>query len=52
MMGEGLYVLGIEPINWAANENRASKDEQKLMPILEAGQSGSYALEIEVVEYP
>jgi hypothetical protein len=52
MMGEGLYVLGIEPINWAANNGCNSASAQKLLPILEAGESRSYALEIEVVEYP
>jgi len=52
MMGEGLYVLAIEPINCTADNGRGTAREQKLLPVLEAGESRSYALEIEVVEYP
>jgi hypothetical protein len=51
MMGEGLYVLGIEPINCASGNGRGSAREQQILPILEAGESRSYALEIEVLEY-
>lgn len=52
MMGEGLYVLGIEPINCAANGGRGPAREQNLLPFLEAGESRRYTLEVEVVEYP
>jgi len=52
MMGEGLYVLGIEPINCIANKDNSPAHEQKLLPFLEAGESRSYALEIEIIEYP
>ena len=52
MMGEGLYVLAIEPINCAADSGRGPAREQKLLPFLEAGESRRYTLEIEVVEYP
>ena len=51
-MGEGLYVLGIEPINCIANKDSSPAHEQKLLPFLEAGESRSYALEIEIIEYP
>ena len=51
MMGEGLYVLGIEPINCTTDNDLGLTSEQKLLPLLEAGESRSYALEIEVVEY-
>jgi hypothetical protein len=52
MMGEGLYVLGIEPINSTSNNSRDSASDEKLQSILEAGESRTYALEMEVVEYP
>jgi len=51
MMGEGSYVLAIEPINCTADSGRGPAREQKLLPFLEAGESRSYTLEIEVVEY-
>jgi len=51
MMGEGLYVLSIEPINCTTDNDLGLTDEQKRLPLLEAGESRSYALEIEVVEY-
>lgn len=52
MMGEGLYVLAIEPINCNADGGRALAREQNLLPFLEVGESRRYTLEIEVVEYP
>jgi hypothetical protein len=51
MMGEGLYVLGIEPMNCAAMKNIEQINKQGLLPSLEAGESRNYSLEIEVVEY-
>jgi len=51
MMGEGLYVLGIEPMNCAAGKGRGPARAQSLLPCLEAGESRRYTLEIEVVEY-
>jgi hypothetical protein len=51
MMGEGLYVLGIEPINCITDKGFGVTNKQKPLPSLEAGESRSYALEIEVVEY-
>jgi len=52
MMGEGLYVLGIEPANCNASGGRAAVRKQNMLPILEAGESRSYALTLEVIEYP
>jgi hypothetical protein len=52
MMGEGLYVLGIEPMNCGAMKNIEQLNERGLLPSLEAGESRNYSLEIEVVEYP
>ena len=51
MMGEGLYVLGIEPMNCTTGGGPGLTGKQELPPCLEAGESRSYALEIEVVEY-
>jgi hypothetical protein len=51
MMGEGLYVLGIEPMNCTTVNSPDLRNEQNRPPSLEAGESRSYALEIEVVEY-
>ncbi len=51
MMGEGLYVLGIEPMNCTTDNGLDQTNEQKPLPSLEAGESRSYALEIEVIEY-
>ena len=51
MMGGGLYVLGIEPMNCAAGKGRGPARAQSLLPFLEAGESRRYNLEIEVVEY-
>jgi hypothetical protein len=51
MMGEGLYVLGIEPMNCAVMGNRAEARQQNKLPQLEPGESRKYTLKIEVVEY-
>jgi hypothetical protein len=52
MMGEGLYILGIEPLNCAVFYGRARAREENALPYLNAGESRSYTVEIEVVEYP
>jgi hypothetical protein len=52
MMGEGLYALGIEPINCNAAAGRAAARKQNILPFLEAGESRSYNLTLEVVEIP
>jgi hypothetical protein len=51
MMGEGLYVLAIEPMNCNPLGGRAAMRARNVLPFLDAGESRSYALEIEVVEY-
>jgi hypothetical protein len=48
MMGEGLYVVGIEPINCTVGRVGHPAREA---PSLEAGESRAYAVEIEVIEY-
>jgi hypothetical protein len=52
MMGEGLYVLAIEPMNCNPLPGRAAMQAQKSLPYLQPGESCRYALELEVVEYP
>ena len=51
MMGEGMYVLGIEPGNCSGVEGRAVARQRDDLPHLEPGESRSYTLEVEVVEY-
>lgn len=48
MMGEGLYILGIEPMNCAAMKNIEQLNKQGRLPFLEAGESRSYTIEIEI----
>jgi hypothetical protein len=52
MMGEGTYVLGIEPATCGTMEGRADARAQGLLPYLSPGESRSFALGIEVVEIP
>jgi len=51
MMGEGLYVLAIEPMNCNPLGGRKAMRALNTLPYLLAGECCSYALEIEVVEY-
>ena len=51
MMGEGLYVLSIEPMNCNPLPGRAAMGLQKTLPILEPGECQRYALELEIIEY-
>jgi hypothetical protein len=51
MMGEGLYVLAIQPMNSNVWGGRAEVRKQGVLPYLEAGESRRYAMEIEVIEY-
>jgi hypothetical protein len=51
MMGEGLYVLAIEPMNCNPLGGREAMKIRKALPYLQPGESRSYALEIEVLEY-
>jgi hypothetical protein len=52
MMGEGMYVLGIEPGNCSGVEGRAVARQRDDLPHLEPGESRSYTLEVKVIEYP
>lgn len=49
MMGQGAYVLGIEPTNSAVIEGRAVARAQDDLPHLAPGESQSYQLEFEVL---
>jgi hypothetical protein len=50
MMGEGLYVLGVEPSNCRVIGGRAMARQQDALPMLAAGESRRYSLDLEVVE--
>lgn len=50
-MGEGLYVLGIEPMNCPYIKNLDQVGAQNLLPTLDPGEVRSYSLELEVVEF-
>lgn len=52
MMGEGIYVLGIEPVNCGVMGGRAAARESGDLPSLEPGEDRCYELELEVIEYP
>ncbi|MCG2768606.1 MAG: aldose 1-epimerase family protein [Chloroflexota bacterium] len=51
MMGEGMYVLGIEPANCGVMTGRAAARRRGELPHLRPGESRNYVLEAEVVEY-
>ena len=50
-MGEGEYVVGIEPGNSSAIEGRATARQRGDLPHLEPGEVRRYAIDLEVVEY-
>ena len=50
MMGEGEYVLGIEPANSSTIEGRALARQREDLPMLAPGETRLYQLEIEVQE--
>ena len=50
MMGQGLYVLGVEPANISGMQGRAAARQSGDLPCLAPGEIRRYALEIEVVE--
>lgn len=52
MMGEGLYVLGVEPANSSGMQGRAAARQSGDLPCLAPGETRRYAIEIEVVEGP
>ena len=51
MMGEGAYVVGIEPANCKGLGGRAATREAGQLPILAPGESRSYNISVEVVSY-
>ena len=51
MPGEGMYVLGIEPSNCNGVTGRAVARESGSLPFLAPGESASYSIDVEVVEY-
>lgn len=50
MLGQGLYVLGVEPANCSGMRGRAAARESGDLPYLAPGESRRYELELEVVE--
>jgi len=51
MMGQGTYVVGIEPGNSGGIQGRATARRTNDLPHLAPGESRAYALDLEVVEY-
>jgi hypothetical protein len=51
MMGEGAYVLGIEPANSSGIGGRADARQKGDLPVLEPGESRRYVIDVEVLEY-
>jgi hypothetical protein len=51
MMGQGQYVLGVEPANSSGMGERAAARESGDLPSLAPGESRRYELELEVVEH-
>lgn len=50
VMGQGLYVLGVEPANSSGMQGRAAARQSGNLPCLAPGEIRRYALEIEAVE--
>ncbi len=50
MMGEGAYVVGIEPANCNGTGGRASTREKGKLPVIEPGESLQYSIELEVID--
>ncbi len=51
MMGQGTYVLGVEPANSSGMGGRAAARSGGDLPYLSPGESRRYELEVEVIEY-
>ena len=49
MMGEGTYVIGVEPANCNGLGGRSATRESDQLPILEPGESRDYQIVVEVV---
>lgn len=50
MLGEGTYVLGLEPANSSGIGGRAAARQSGDLPVLEPGERRSYTLDVEVFE--
>lgn len=50
MMGQGTYVLGIEPANCGVLLGRVAAGAQNDLPVLNAGETRRYTLELEIIE--
>ena len=48
MMGEGAYVIGVEPANCNGLGGRAATRELGQLPQLEPGESRSYHIDVEI----
>jgi len=51
MMGEGAYVVGVEPANSSGIGGRADARAKGDLPMLAPGETRVYAIDLEVVEY-
>ena len=49
-MGQGAYVLGVEPANSSGMKGRAAARESGDLPYLAPGESRHYELEVELFE--
>ena len=49
MMGEGAYVIGVEPANCNGLGGRAATRRQGQLPMLEPGESRKYHLDVEII---
>jgi len=52
MMGQGTYVLGLEPANCPTIEGRVEAEEQGTLPILRSGEERRYDIEVDVLTGP
>lgn len=50
MMGQGLYVCGVEPANCGVMHGRGAARESGELPLLEPGESRGYEVKLEVIE--
>ncbi len=49
MVGEGAYVVGVEPANCNGLRGREATRELGQLPILESGESHNYQIVLEVI---
>lgn len=50
MLGEGMYVMGIEPANCPTIEGRVEAEQRGTLPFLEPGETRRYELEFRVLD--